>query len=86
MSSPGDQEDSQPDLETENFVTIRLLYHLWRIDSAARGFPQSLTEEVDLDVAKARWTIGLTLEMVRLPPVCLDVAHNSTARAAGVSG
>ena len=64
MSSPNNEQDDQPPLETENFVTIRLLYHLWRIDSAARAFPHSLTEETDLDVAKARWTIGLTLEMV----------------------
>ena len=67
MSSQNDQPESQPYLETESFLTMRLLYHLWRVDSAARAFPCDLTEEVDLNVAKARWTIGLTLEMVCLP-------------------
>lgn len=63
-----------PYVETENLLTIRLLYHLWRVDSAARAFPRHLVDNVALRKAKARWTIGLTIEMVRPPPVSLNVS------------
>ena len=64
MSPQNNDPEGNPPLGTENFLTVRLLYHLWRVDSAARAFPRNLTDEVELNVAKARWTIGLTLEMV----------------------
>ena len=64
MSPQSNTPESQRYVGTENFLTVRLLYHLWRIDSAARAFPRNLTEEKELNVAKARWTISLTLEMV----------------------
>lgn len=59
----------------ENFITVRLLYHLWRVDSAARAFPRQLTEELALEEAKARWIIGLTLEMVSFQLVWPNISH-----------
>ena len=79
MSPQSNTPESQRYVGTENFLTVRLLYHLWRIDSAARAFPRNLTEEKELNVAKARWTIGLTLEMVRLLRLWLDISYLSTA-------
>ena len=64
MSLQSNNPESYPHVETEGFLTMRLLYHLWRLDSAARAFPRNLSDEVELNAAKARWTIGLTLEMV----------------------
>ena len=64
---------------------MRLLYHLWRLDSAARAFPHNITEEVDLNAAKGRWTIGLTLEMVCSLRPRLDISYPSTARSTRVS-
>lgn len=75
MSSTNDQLPV-PSVNTENFVTIRLLYHLWRVDSAARAFPHELTEGMALAEAKARWTIGLTLEMVCFSFIGLHSAHD----------
>ena len=85
MPPQNDQPESQFYVGTENFVTIRLLYHLWRLDSAARAFPRNLSDEVELNAAKARWTIGLTLEMVWLPRLCLDISYLLTARYTRVS-
>ena len=76
MSPRNNKPESQPYAETENFLTMRLLYHLWRVDSAARAFPSNLTEGVSLNIAKARWTIGLTLEMVCLARFYLDISFN----------
>ena len=67
MSPTSNEVKALPALDVDNFLTLRLLYHLWRVDSAARAFPRHLTVKADLDTAKARWTIGLTLEMVCLP-------------------
>lgn len=61
-SSPFTPQDTATD---EQFATLKLLYHLWRLDRAARSFPHECTDEVEIAANKARWTIGLTLEMVR---------------------
>ena len=58
--------------EGESLLTARLLYHLWRVDSAVRAFPHHLVDDGDVNTAKARWTIGLTLEMVCTHPALLD--------------
>ena len=52
-------------LNNEQLATVNLLYHLWRMDSAARSFPHNSSNQVDVATNKARWTVGLTLEMVR---------------------
>ena len=52
-------------LSSEQLVTRKLLYHLWRVDSAARSFPHDSSGQVETAMNKARWTIGLTQEMVR---------------------
>ena len=53
------------DLNNEQLAAINLLYHLWRMDSAARSFPHDSSNQVEIATNKARWTIGLTMEMVR---------------------
>ena len=85
MSPQNNKPESQPSVGIENFLTVRLLYHLWRLDSAACAFPHNLTEEVELNAAKARWTIGLTLEMVWLLRLCLDISYLLTARYTRIS-
>ena len=52
-------------LTNEQLATRKLLYHLWRLDSAARSFPYDCSNHLEAATNKARWTIGLTLEMVR---------------------
>lgn len=73
-----------PYADTESFLTIRLLYHLWRVDSAVRAFPRHLVEDEAVKTAKARWTIGLTLEMVCPPPRSLDYSDSCAARTTGI--
>ena len=46
----------------EEILAVTILNHLWRVDTAARAFPQGHQDE---DLMKARWTIGLYLEVVR---------------------
>ena len=52
-------------LNSEQSATLKLLYNLWRLDSAARSFPHDSSDQVEIATNKARWTIGLTMEMVR---------------------
>ena len=64
---PSDKPEAiEYSLSDEQLVTRRLLYHLWRLDSAARSFPHDCSNGVEAATNKARWTIGLTLEMVSL--------------------
>ena len=58
-------EVSSKGLTGEQVTTLKLLYHLWRLDSAARSFPHDSSDQVETATNKARWTIGLTMEMVR---------------------
>ena len=71
MQSQTEMSSDQPEaiayhLNNEQLATRRLLYHLWRLDSAARSFPHDCSNGVEAATNKARWTIGLTLEMVSL--------------------
>ena len=52
-----------PDLE-ERVCLVRFAYHLWRIDAAARAFPQNLEDRDERDLMRKRWEIGLVLEIV----------------------
>ena len=47
----------------ENVCLVRFAYHLWRVDTAARALPTD-PGLVDVDLMKARWEIGLVLELV----------------------
>lgn len=49
----------------EEVLAVTILNRLWRVDTAARAFPQGHKDEV---LMKARWTIGLYLEVVRGHP------------------
>ena len=53
-------------LNDEQLASLKLLHHLWRLDRAARSFQHDCSNQVEAATNKARWTIGLTLEMVRL--------------------
>ena len=46
----------------EEVLAVTILNRLWRVDTAARAFPQGHQNEA---LMKARWTIGLYLEVVR---------------------
>ena len=47
----------------ENVCLVRFAYHLWRVDTAARALPKDPSIP-DIDIMKARWEIGLVLELV----------------------
>ena len=67
MQSHTEMHHDEPEVlnKAEQLATLRLLYHLWRLDSAARSFPHDSSDQVEIATNKARWTIGLTMEMVR---------------------
>ena len=46
----------------EEILAVTILNSLWRVDTAARAFPQGHQDEA---LMRARWTIGLYLEVVR---------------------
>lgn len=45
----------------EEILSVTILNRTWRLDAAARAFPHGHEDE---DLMKARWTIGLYLELV----------------------
>lgn len=59
----GNSNSSQ--LSTTDLLTRRFLYHMWRMDDAARRYPGAKDGE-DNETMKNRWEIGLTYELVSL--------------------
>ena len=62
MQSP--PEVSEPN--TTDLLLRRFLYHMWRMDEAARGYA-AVNNSEDKEMMQKRWEIGLTYELVRAP-------------------
>lgn len=60
-----DQSTTSEDHEwgdIERTALVKFAYHLWRVDTAARSFPYEMNDH--LEIMRARWHIGLVLEIV----------------------
>ncbi|KAK7680023.1 hypothetical protein QCA50_016969 [Cerrena zonata] len=55
----------------ERTALVRFAYHLWRVDTAARSFPHHLPDQ--MEIMRARWYIGLILEVTSFRYVIGDV-------------
>ena len=57
LSSPAEETPTR-----EQIAVVRVIYRLWRVDTAARAFPYDM--ETELSLMRARWSIGLVQELV----------------------
>ena len=57
---PSSQTEETP--TREQIAVVRVIYRLWRVDTAARSFPYDMKDELSL--MRARWSIGLVQELV----------------------
>ena len=54
---------------SEQIAVVRVIYRLWRVDTAARAFPYDM--ETELPLMRARWSIGLVQELVCAFPLSI---------------
>lgn len=64
QNTPLSPTGADPCRSPEENAIVRIMHRLWRVDSAARAFPYDIADEQT--VMKARWSVGLVQEVVRL--------------------